>query len=237
MTGADTVLAVEGVSSGYGGSIVVRDLNLSVKSGEIVALLGKNGMGKSTLLKTIMGYLPAQKGRITLMRGDVTAEPAHRMAGRGVAYAPQDKAIFQDLTVRENLVLGLADPRRFDVEFPRVCALFPFLAQRLSQRSGTLSGGEQKMLILSRALMARSKLILMDEITEGLQPSVIDRLAEALLAERERTGVSIFLVEQHIQFALRVADRWAVLKLGEIEDADICGARDAASRIASHLSV
>jgi ABC-type branched-subunit amino acid transport system ATPase component len=237
MTAEPPVLNVDGVSSGYGQSIVVRNVNLDVRPGEIVALLGKNGMGKSTVLKTIMGFLPAQEGHISLMGRDVTAEPPHRMARLGVAYAPQDKSIFQDLTVRENLVLGLPDPRAFDAEFKRIRGIFPFMAERLNQYSGTLSGGEQKMLILARALMAGSTLILLDEITEGLQPSVIDRLAQALLEERERTGVSIFLVEQHIQFALRVADRWAVLKLGEIEDAGASSANDAASRIANHLAL
>jgi branched-chain amino acid transport system ATP-binding protein len=231
------VLEVSGVSSGYGQAKVVRDVSLSVKPGEIVALLGKNGMGKSTLLKTIMGYLPVQQGAIALLSDDVTRLPPHRIAGRGVAYSPQAEAIFHDLTVRENLVLGMPDPRGFEAEFERICGIFPFMKDRLGQRAGTLSGGEQKMLILARALMARPKLILIDEITEGLQPSVIDRLGAALLEERKNTGVSIFLVEQHIQFALRVADRWAVLKLGEIDDAGDCAAAGAAARIADHLAV
>lgn len=234
---AQAVLEVSGVSSGYGEATVVRDVSLSVKQGEIVALLGKNGMGKSTLLKTIMGYLPVQQGVVTILAKDVTRAPPHRVAGRGVAYSPQAEAIFPDLTVRENLVLGMPDPRGFDDEFERICGIFPFMQDRLAQRAGTLSGGEQKMLILARALMARPKLILIDEITEGLQPSVIDRLGTALLDERDKTGVSIFLVEQHIQFALRVADRWAVLKLGEIDDAGESKAAGAAGRIADHLAV
>jgi branched-chain amino acid transport system ATP-binding protein len=237
MTGAESVLEISGVSSGYGEATVVRDVSLSVKAGEIVALLGKNGMGKSTLLKTVMGYLPVQEGSVSLLQRDVTKDPPHRIAGRGVAYSPQAEAIFHDLTVRENLVLGMPDPRNFDAEFARICEVFPFMKDRLAQRAGTLSGGEQKMLILARALMARPQLILIDEITEGLQPSVIDRLGQALLDEREKTGVSIFLVEQHIQFALRVADRWAVLKLGEIDDAGDSKAPGAAARIADHLAV
>jgi len=234
---AETVLELAGVSSGYGEATVVRDVSLSVKNGEIVAMLGKNGMGKSTLLKTVMGYLPVQKGAVTVLQNDMTREPPHRIARRGVAYSPQAEAIFHDLTVRENLVLGMPDPHGFDAEFARICGIFPFMKDRLAQRAGTLSGGEQKMLILARALMARPRLILIDEITEGLQPSVIDRLGQALLDERAKNGVSIFLVEQHIQFALRVADRWAVLKLGEIDDAGDCTAPGAAARIANHLAV
>jgi len=237
MSAAGAALEVTGLSSGYGEATVVRDVSLSVGSGEIIALLGKNGMGKSTLLKTIMGYLPTQHGSIELFNHDVTKQPPHKIAARGVAYSPQNEAIFHDLTVHENLVLGMPDPRAFDPEFARICEIFPFMKDRLAQRAGTLSGGEQKMLILARALMARPRLILIDEITEGLQPSVIDRLGKTLLDEREKTGVSIFLIEQHIQFALRVADRWAVLKLGEIDDADDSSVPGAAGRIADHLAV
>lgn len=233
----DTILRVAGLSSGYGESIVVRQVDLSIGEGEIVALLGKNGMGKSTLLKTIMGFLPAQGGSIHFDGCDITKAPPHKVARQGISYGPQDKAIFHDLTVGENLRLGLPDPRRFDEEFAHVIDIFPFLRERLDQRAGTLSGGEQKMLILSRSLMTRPRLILIDEITEGLQPSVIDRIANALLRERERTGVSMFLVEQNIRFALQVADRWAVLKLGEIDDAGACAAAGAAERITDHLTV
>ena len=178
-----------------------------------------------------------QQGSIHLISDNVTGEPPHRMARRGIAYGPQDQAVFHDLTVHENLVLGISDVNEFDAEFAYICELFPFMEDRLQQRAGTLSGGEQKMLILSRALIAKPKLILIDEITEGLQPSVIDRLGSALLEVRKRSGVSILLVEQHIQFALRVADRWAVLKLGEIDDADKSNVSDAATRIADHLAV
>lgn len=237
MNNSQHILGVNGVSSGYDEAVVVRDVDLTVDSGEIVALLGKNGMGKSTLLKTIMGYLPTFGGTIRLDGTDVTNHPPQRMARLGVAYGPQDQAIFQDLTVNENLLLGIRHAREFDGEFARICEIFPFMADRLQQRAGTLSGGEQKMLILARALIAKPKLILLDEITEGLQPSVIERLGTALLEERDRTGVSIFLVEQNIQFALRVADRWAVFKLGKIDDADSSTVSDAASRVANHLVV
>jgi branched-chain amino acid transport system ATP-binding protein len=237
MSAPEAVLEVTGLSSGYGEATVLHNVTLSVGPGEIVALLGKNGMGKSTLLKTIMGYLPVQQGSISLFRHDMTGQPPHKIARQGVAYSPQNEAIFHDLTLRENLVLGMPDPRSFAPEFERICTIFPFMKDRLAQRAGTLSGGEQKMLILARALMARPSLILIDEISEGLQPTVIDRLGKALLEEREKTGVSIFLVEQHIQFALAVADRWAVMKLGEIDDAAASSVPGAALRIADHLAV
>lgn len=233
----EAVLKVEGLTSGYGEAVVVRDLNLAVAEGEILVLLGKNGMGKSTLLKTIMGFLPARSGQIMLQGRDVTRLPPHRMARQAIAYTPQEQAIFQDLTVAENLRLGLAELDWFDEEFARVCEIFPFLRERTGQRAGTLSGGEQKMLLVARALMSRPKLMLVDEITEGLQPSIIQRLSEALQQECSRTGVSMLLVEQHIHFALGIADRWAVIKRGEIVDQGGREETDKAARVNEHLSV
>ena len=237
MSGDAATLAVSGLTSGYGEAIVVRGVSITVAPGEIVALLGKNGMGKSTLLKTVMGFLPAREGQVTLHGRDVTHDPPHRIARQAIAYTPQEQAIFQDLTVGDNLRLGQSKTEWFEVELARVGEVFPFLKERLGQRAGTLSGGEQKMLLIARALMARPKLMLVDEISEGLQPSIIERLAEALVAERDRTGVAMLLVEQNVRFALKVADRWAVLKRGEIDDEGRSDAPDAAARIADHLSV
>lgn len=237
MTGEAATLAVTGLTSGYGEAIVVRGVSITVAPGEIVALLGKNGMGKSTLLKTVMGFLPARDGQVTLHGHDVTRDPPHRIARRAIAYTPQEQAIFQDLAVGDNLRLGQPDASWFDEDLERIGEVFPFLKERLGQRAGTLSGGEQKMLLIARALMARPKLMLVDEITEGLQPSIIERLARALVAERERTGVAMLLVEQNVRFALEVADRWAVLKLGEVDDQGRSDERDVAARIARHLSV
>ncbi len=230
-------LAVSGLTSGYDEAIVVRGVSITVAPGEIVALLGKNGMGKSTLLKTVMGFLPAREGQVTLHGRDVTHDPPHRIARQAIAYTPQEQAIFQDLTVGDNLRLGQSKAEWFGEELARVGEVFPFLKERLGQRAGTLSGGEQKMLLIARALMARPQLMLVDEISEGLQPSIIERLAEALVAERDRTGVAMLLVEQNVRFALKVADRWAVLKRGEIDDEGRSDAPDAAARIADHLSV
>lgn len=230
-------LEISALTSGYGEAIVIRGVNMTVAPGEIVALLGKNGMGKSTLLKTVMGFLPAREGRITLHGRDVTRDPPHRIARQAIAYTPQEQAIFQDLSVGDNLRLGQSEASWFEEELARVAQVFPFLKERLGQRAGTLSGGEQKMLLIARALMARPKLMLVDEISEGLQPSIIEQLAEALAVQRERTGVAMLLVEQNVRFALNVADRWAVLKLGEIDDEGKSDAHDAAARITDHLSV
>jgi len=237
VNGEAATLAISGLTSGYGEAIVIRGISLTVGAGEIVALLGKNGMGKSTLLKTVMGFLPAREGQVTLHGLDVTRDSPHRIARRAIAYTPQEQAIFQDLTVGDNLRLGRLEDRWFEEELARIAEVFPFLRERLDQRAGTLSGGEQKMLLIARALMARPRLMLVDEISEGLQPSIIERLARALVVERERTGVAMLLVEQNVRFALAVADRWAVLKLGEIDDEGASDMPNAASRIADHLSV
>lgn len=231
-------LTVSGVSSGYGESLVVRDIGLEIRAGEIFCLLGKNGMGKSTLLRTIMGFLPARGGgRVSLFGEEVQGMPPHRIARRGIAYTPQEQALFQDLTVEENLRLGLRDQSVFEAGLARVGKAFAFVPQRLRQRAGTLSGGEQKMLLVARALMSGPRLMLVDEITEGLQPSVIERVGAVLRAQRDEYGTAIMLVEQNVHFALAVADTYALLKSGEIIERGRVGEVDAEGTIAAHLSV
>jgi ABC-type branched-subunit amino acid transport system ATPase component len=235
---ATSALSVSGVSSGYGEAVIVRDVSLAMESGEILALLGKNGMGKSTLLKTIMGFLPVRSGGSIRVFGDtVSGLPPYRVARRAIAYTPQEQALFQDLTVEENLRLGLRDDRTFDAGLARVTKAFAFVGERLAQRAGTLSGGEQKMLLVARALMAAPKLMLIDEITEGLQPSVIERLAGVLRAQRDEFGTAILLVEQNVRFALSVADSFALIKSGEIVDRGRVGDAGAEASIGTHLSV
>lgn len=230
-------LEVSALSSGYGEALVLRDVALAVQPGEIFAMLGKNGMGKSTLLKTVMGFIPVRAGRVRLFGADRTGQAPHRIARSAVAYTPQEQALFQDLSVRDNLQLGLRDRSHFEEDLARIGRAFPFLPTRLAQRAGTLSGGEQKMLLVARALMARPKLMLIDEITEGMQPSVIERLAEVLRGERDRAGTAMLLIEQNVQFALSVGDRYAVLKRGEIVDRGAVSEAGAAERITEHLSV
>lgn len=230
-------LELRDVTSGYRASIVLRKLSMAVASGEAVALLGKNGMGKTTLLKTIMGYLPKQSGAIRLDGRDITRTAPHGIARQGIAYAPQEHALFQDLTIRDNLRLGLPKASTFDDRFAQIEPVFPVFGSRLKQLAGTLSGGEQKMLLVARALMMQPAVILLDEITEGLQPSVIDRLAQALLWERRQRGTTLLLIEQNVAFALQVADRYAVLKQGEIIDDGDAKADSAAASIFRHLRV
>lgn len=230
-------LALSGVSSGYRTSVVLRELSLNVAPGEAVAVLGKNGMGKTTLLKTIMGYLPKKRGSVHVNGEDVTRLGPHRVAAIGIAYAAQEHALFQDLSIRDNLRLGLPRESMFDERYALIDPIFPFLKDRLRQHAGTLSGGEQKMLLVARALMMRPSIILLDEITEGLQPSVIDRVAEALLWERRQHQTTLLIIEQNVPFALKVADRYAVLKQGEIVDEGSAKDAGAEGAVYDHLHV
>jgi len=227
-------LELSNVSSGYGTSVVVHNTTLAVASGEIVALIGKNGMGKSSLLKTILGFLPARTGSIRLLGKDVTALPPHVRRRLAVAYAPQEQALFQDLSVRDNLRLGLINEVDFDQRVEMVAGWFPVLASRLRQRAGTLSGGEQKMLIVARGLIAEPRLFLLDEVTEGLQPSVVDRVSEVLALTCRARGTAMLVVEQHIPFVVGLADRFAVFKRGEIVDAGPVD-ENAEARIENHM--
>jgi branched-chain amino acid transport system ATP-binding protein len=231
------VLRVSRLRCGYGAAMVVHGLDLDIGAGEILALLGKNGMGKSTLLKGIMGFLPLQAGHVELFGEDVTGEPPHLLARRAIAYCPQEQALFQDLTVEENLKLVQPDRHALRRGIDRVGAFFGFIPQRLRQRAGTLSGGEQKMLLVARALLGAPRLLLVDEISEGLQPSVVERLAGVLRAERAEHGCAMLLVEQNVGFALSVADRFAVLQTGEIVDHGAVDDAAAAQRILHRLSV
>jgi ABC-type branched-subunit amino acid transport system ATPase component len=236
MADAAAKLSLERVASGYGAINIITDLSLTVKAGEIFALMGKNGMGKTTLLKTILGLIGLRAGAITVDgRSIAGASPASLIAS-GIAYGPQEQALFQDLSIKDNLRLALRSDRALEQGLDHVYGHFPFMKERLAQKAGTLSGGEQKMLILARALMLKPKLLLLDEISEGLQPSVVTRIANALKDERQRNGTTILLVEQNLDFALGIADRWAVLKLGRIDDeGDV--APEARQKILEHLKI
>jgi len=227
-------LELVNLTSGYGSSTVIHGVSLQVGAGEIVALVGKNGMGKSSLLKTILSFLPAWDGAVRLDGRDVTRLAPFRKRALGLAYAPQEQALFQDLSVRDNLRLGLSDDRGFEARLADINDWFPVITARLYQRAGTLSGGEQKMLIVARGLIAEPRLFLLDEVTEGLQPSVVDRLAEVLAAVRRDRGTAMLVVEQHLSFVLGLADRFAVFKRGEVVDTGSVDVGSAA-RIDEHM--
>lgn len=230
-------LEVQNLTAGYGGARVVREANMTVAGGEVVAVIGKNGMGKSTLLKSLINIVKPWSGTATLDGQPITGMKPYRVARAGVTLVPQEKAIFGELTVEENLRLSLPKRTDISVAMATVESLFPKLSGRGSQKAGTLSGGEQKMLLLGRALVTRPRLLIVDEITEGLQPSVRTVLRGALEKERATHGTSIIIVEQDLEFAFRIADRYAVMKLGELSPFTRTAGVDWRAVAEAHLAV
>ena len=217
------LLSVQNFEVCYGVISALQDVSLDVEAGEIVTLIGGNGAGKTTLLRTISGLLRPQRGRAVFEGGqDLTRLKAHEIVARGVSHAPEGRQIFANLTVRENLLLGAfqrsaRDEIRADLD--RAYTLFPVLAERKEQRAGTLSGGEQQMLAIGRALMARPKLLLLDEPSLGLAPLVVRKIFQ-IIREINQQGVTIFLVEQNAHMALTVAHRAYVLQTGRVIKSD-----------------
>ena len=230
-------LRFEHLESGYGDAKVISDVSLSIAQGEIFTILGKNGMGKSTLLKTIMGFLKPEKGTVHIGLDDITGKKPYTIARQSISYIQQEQALFQDLTVEENLLLGLPKNIILADAVHLIKQHFPIIPQRFQQKAGSLSGGEQRMLLMSRALMASPKIMLIDEISEGLQPTMIERMANVLKIARDELGVSILLIEQNLDFALSVADRYAVLKLGQIVDVGTVSDNQSRTNIKFHLEV
>ena len=206
------ILGLAGVDTYYGDSHVLQGVTVVVEPATVTCLLGRNGAGKTTTVRTVMGFAPPRTGRITFLGQDITGAPPHRVARAGVALVPQGRGIFPDLTVRQQLTLA---PRRGGWTLDRVCARFPILADRSHQPGGLLSGGEQQMLAIGRALLQGPRLLIMDEPTEGLAPLFVARVRE-MLEELRRDGLSVLLVEQNLALALEVADRIYVLNKGRV---------------------
>jgi branched-chain amino acid transport system ATP-binding protein len=212
------MLHVEGVHTFYGNIEALRGVDLTVQSEEIVALIGANGAGKSTLLMTICGNPRAARGRIVFGGVDIAALPTHQIVRLGIAQAPEGRRIFPRMTVIENLQMGAltADPTRFEQDIERAFALFPMLKERRQQRGGTLSGGEQQMLAIARALMSRPRLLLLDEPSLGLAPMVVKQIFAAIKEINRRDRTTVLLVEQNAYHALRLAHRGYVMVNGRI---------------------
>jgi len=207
------MLELRHIDAGYGKVRVLHDLSLGVAAGEILCLLGRNGAGKTTLLKTIMGLVRASAGSVLLDGREIGDLAAYRIARRGIGYIPQGRRLFAELTVEENLTIGLMARKQGQAMRARVLAMFPRLGERLAQRAGTLSGGEQQMLATARALCLAPKVLLLDEPTEGLQPSMITLIRDAVVKLRAQ-GVAIILVEQRTEAVLGIADRVAFIENG-----------------------
>ena len=213
------LLSVEDIRTAYGLSQVLFGLSLEVEPGECVCLLGRNGVGKSTTLRSIMGLTPPRAGRVVWHGQDVAGWPPYRIARAGIGYVPEDRRIFAELSVWENLdVAARAARRPGRWTIPRVCDLFPVLAERRNQRGGFLSGGEQQMLTIARALVGNPELLLLDEPSEGLAPLVVTLLREKI-AELKAEGLTILLAEQGVAFSLALADRVYVLEKGTVRHA------------------
>jgi branched-chain amino acid transport system ATP-binding protein len=212
-------LLVDDVHTFYGDSYVLQGVSLSMGKGTVVAVLGRNGVGKTTLVRTVIAFTPARRGRVLFAGQDVTRLPAYRIAQAGMALVPQGRRVFTSLTVRENLEIanGRSAPGRTSLDWTldAVLHLFPRLRERLSNRGGTLSGGEQQMLAIGRALIANPQLLLMDEPTEGLSPYVVEEIKQLILRLKQY-GLSILLVEQNVELAVGVADLVYVMDKGRI---------------------
>jgi len=207
------VLELHDVHTYYGESHVLQGVSLAVAPGEVVTILGRNGMGKTTLIRSVIGFTPPRRGSVRFKGEDITRAPSFRTVGRGMGLVPQGRRVFPSLTVTENLDVARRGRGRWTLE--RVLELFPRLAERGQNRANKLSGGEQQMLAIGRALMSNPELLLMDEPTEGLAPSLVREVGR-VIHELKREGLSILLVEQNLPLALSVADRVHVLSRGQV---------------------
>ena len=203
------VIETRGLSAGYAGQPVVHDLNLVVNAGEVVCLLGPNGAGKTTTMLTLSGEIPAIAGEV-LIGGEVSTQPLYRRAQAGMSYVTEERSVFKGLSTRDNLRVAGLDP-------VRACRLFPELQKRMSVRGGLLSGGEQQMLTLARALARGPRILLADELSLGLAPMVVERLLRAVRAAAEEQGTGVLIVEQHAHKALQYADRAIVMRRGRVQ--------------------
>ena len=216
------MLRLDNINVYYGESHILRNVSFAVEQGQVLCLMGRNGVGKTTTLKTVMGLLRAKSGRIQFGDDDMTAEPSDRRARRGLAYVPQGREILPHLTVRENLRLGLWARQSSDnhqaeeAAFEEVFTLFPKLKQILDRPGGVLSGGEQQQLAIGRALLFQPKVLLLDEPTEGIQPSVVEHIEDVILGFKTQRRFTILLVEQGIQFARRLADAYVIMAKGAV---------------------
>lgn len=229
------MFAIQDLHVAYGQSEVLHGLNVSVAANEIVAIMGRNGMGKTTLMKSLMGIVPTKSGSVTMNDIEVSGLKSYERVARGLAYVPQGRMIFSSMTVQENIETGLVASGDSKVP-PDIYELFPVLLEMKSRRGGNLSGGQQQQLAIARALATKPKVLLLDEPTEGIQPSIIRDMGRTLKRIRDERGLSIVVSEQVLSFALDIADRVLVIENGEIVRDDPRDSVDEA-QVAKFLSV
>ena len=229
------MLKLNNYNVAYGQSRVISDMNLEIGEGEIISLVGRNGMGKTTLLKSLIGMVPQESGQILLDGEDISSQQSHERVASGIGFVPQGRMIFSTMTVTENIVTGLTTTGEKKVP-EDLYELFPVLKEMGKRRGGNLSGGQQQQLAIARALASRPKLLVLDEPTEGIQPSIIREMAQTLRRIRDERGLTILVSEQVLSFALDVSDKVMVIEKGEIVHQESSAEADQ-KKIAAYLSV
>ena len=229
------MLKLNNYNVAYGQSRVINDMNLEIGEGEIISLVGRNGMGKTTLLKSLIGMVPQQSGQILRDGEDISAQQSHERVASGIGFIPQGRMIFSTMTVTENIVTGLTTTGEKKVP-EDLYDLFPVLKEMGKRRGGNLSGGQQQQLAIARALASRPKLLVLDEPTEGIQPSIIREMAQTLRRIRDERGLTILVSEQVLSFALDVSDKVMVIEKGDIVHQESSAEADQ-KKIAAYLSV
>jgi len=211
------LLTTENISTAYGESLILRDVSIELQTGKVVAIMGRNGVGKTTLLKTIVGLLKPSQGEVVLDGQKITSWSPDKRAAKGMGYVPQGREIFPFLTVEENMLVGLEARNDKSQEIPKgIYELFPALKTMLSRKGGDLSGGQQQQLAIARALITEPKILLLDEPTEGIQPTIVQEIENTIRFLKEQGNISILLVEQYLEFALRLADSYYILEKGSV---------------------
>jgi urea ABC transporter ATP-binding protein UrtE len=234
----EVILSTLKLRSGYGGKPVLQGIDMDVREGEIVAVIGRNGVGKSTLMKTLIGLLPPTEGSIVFRGEDVSAMAAHRRARLGIGYVPQGRDVFPRMNVEENLKVGaMIGGRTSANDFQRVYTMFPILAERRGQQAGTMSGGQQQQLAIGRVLIGSPSLILLDEPSEGIQPSIVQDIARTIVDLNRRTDVTIVVVEQNLDMIRAMAQRCYVMDKGRIVAALTPADLDDRDLVRRHLAV
>jgi urea ABC transporter ATP-binding protein UrtE len=211
-----SLLTIDGLRSGYGGKPVLQGVDLSVRDREVTAVIGRNGVGKSTLMKAVIGLLPTTDGTIRFNGADIGAETPHARARRGIGYVPQGRDVFPRMSVEENLQVGLSISGARTADFEPVYAYFPILKERRRQAAGTLSGGQQQQLAIGRVLVGQPTLLLLDEPSEGIQPSIVQDIARIVVELNQKTGLTVVLVEQNIDMIRAMAQRCFVMDKGRV---------------------
>jgi urea ABC transporter ATP-binding protein UrtE len=234
----EVMLSTIGLASGYGGKPVLQGVDLEVREGEIVAVIGRNGVGKSTLMKALIGLLPATAGAVNFRGQAITALAAHLRARQGIGYVPQGRDVFPRMTVEENLKVGASiSGSATSADFERVFSLLPILAERRRQRAGTMSGGQQQQLAIGRVLVGRPSLILLDEPSEGIQPSIVEEIGRTMINLNRAEGVTIVFVEQNVDLIRAMAQRCYVMDKGRIVEEAAPEALNDRAVIRRYLSV